>query len=64
MGEQTQQIPGSSDRPGVFTEVSCTAELALPKINYAAAFLKETLTMCLEKIVAHSVNLSVCASPL
>lgn len=39
--------------------VRCAAQLNLHclKINYAATFLKETLTMCLEKIVAHSVNL-------
>lgn len=56
MGKQTQQISGFQWQLCLFSEVCCTAELAL-KINYTAAFLKETLTMCLETTVAHSVNL-------
>lgn len=63
-GSKPNRFLGSSDRLGVFSQLCCTAELALPKINYAATFLKETLTTCLEKIVALSANLSVCAFSL
>lgn len=55
VGKQSPQISGFQ----WLHLVRCTAQLNLHclKINYTATSLKETLTMCLEKIVAHSVNL-------